>query len=247
MIAPHWTQFDGAAHLHHPSSPALDLVDLRRAHPRPQLGQLARHLVCTRMWLGWSSRVRFPERKTDESLSNVSLPSGAGYDGARSADEDRLLGIALGGPVAAAGSCPAVTVAAPGQRRRARTRAPNDWPHVPHRGAGRSRRTTTAAPRRSAAQPAAPSDAPRRLRREPPRLDRVVDPLQRRHVHEPHAVAAEQEPRRVQRRAAARRSRPRGSSSRPTRRARRRRGSRRIRGCVFSSCSRSCTDSAASR
>jgi hypothetical protein len=31
-----------------------------------------------RMWLGWSSRVRLPERKTEESLSKVSLPSGAG-------------------------------------------------------------------------------------------------------------------------------------------------------------------------
>ena len=40
-------------------------------------------LVCTRRWLGWSSRVRFPERNTDESLSNVSLPSAAGYSAAR--------------------------------------------------------------------------------------------------------------------------------------------------------------------
>ena len=35
------------------------------------------------MWLGWSSRVRFPEAKTDDSLSNVSVPSGAGYCAAR--------------------------------------------------------------------------------------------------------------------------------------------------------------------
>ena len=32
-----------------------------------------------RMWLGWSSRVRFPDAKTDESLSKVSVPSGRGY------------------------------------------------------------------------------------------------------------------------------------------------------------------------
>jgi hypothetical protein len=31
-----------------------------------------------RMWFGWSSRVRLPEAKTLDSLSNVSLPSGAG-------------------------------------------------------------------------------------------------------------------------------------------------------------------------
>ena len=40
--------------------------------------------MSTRMWLGWSSRVLFPEAKTDESLSKVSLPSGAGYEDARS-------------------------------------------------------------------------------------------------------------------------------------------------------------------
>ena len=32
------------------------------------------------MWFGWSSRVLFPDAKTDDSLSNVSFPSGAGYD-----------------------------------------------------------------------------------------------------------------------------------------------------------------------
>ena len=36
------------------------------------------------MWFGWSSRVRLPDAKTLESLSNVSFPSGAGYVLARS-------------------------------------------------------------------------------------------------------------------------------------------------------------------
>ena len=36
-----------------------------------------------RMWLGWSSRVRLPEAKTDDSLSKVSFPSGDGYRFAR--------------------------------------------------------------------------------------------------------------------------------------------------------------------
>ena len=36
--------------------------------------------VWTRMWFGWSSRVRLPDAKTLDSLSNVSFPSGAGYD-----------------------------------------------------------------------------------------------------------------------------------------------------------------------
>jgi hypothetical protein len=30
------------------------------------------------MWFGWSSRVLFPDAKTDESLSKVSVPSGVG-------------------------------------------------------------------------------------------------------------------------------------------------------------------------
>ena len=36
------------------------------------------------MWLGWSSRVLLPEANTDDSLSNVSLPSGSRIRAARS-------------------------------------------------------------------------------------------------------------------------------------------------------------------
>ena len=80
VIAPHWTQFDGRDLNGHLAVLAgLDLVDARRAHSRPELGRAPRGTaVCTRMWSGWSSRVRLPERNTDESLSNVSDPSGAG-------------------------------------------------------------------------------------------------------------------------------------------------------------------------
>src|SRR6266542_803699 len=45
---------------------------------------------------------------------------------------------------------------------------------------------------------AAPERRERRLGCEPAGLDRVVDPLQRRHVHEPRAVACDQEPRRME-------------------------------------------------
>ena len=38
------------------------------------------------MWFGWSSRVRLPDANTLDSLSNVSCPSGAGYDFARSVE-----------------------------------------------------------------------------------------------------------------------------------------------------------------
>ena len=49
-------------------------------------GQRLTHICATsfgtrrsmRMWFGWSSRVLFPDAKTDESLSNVSVPSGVG-------------------------------------------------------------------------------------------------------------------------------------------------------------------------
>ena len=78
VIAPHWTQFDGVTlDLDLARVLVADLVDLRRAHVRPQLGELARHVAsATRMWFGWSSRVLLPDAKTDESLSKVSLPSG---------------------------------------------------------------------------------------------------------------------------------------------------------------------------
>ena len=71
----------GRGHLHVHGAVAVrraDLVHLRGAHPRPRLGDVRGTLRWIRMWFGWSSRVRLPERKTDESLSNVSLPSGAG-------------------------------------------------------------------------------------------------------------------------------------------------------------------------
>src|SRR5476649_2822222 len=68
--------------------------------------------VATRIWLGWSSRVRFPDAKTLDSLSNVSLPSGAGYDFARSleinvCDASRSVGALPGG------NLPFVAVMAP--------------------------------------------------------------------------------------------------------------------------------------
>ena len=70
---------------------APELVHVRGAHVHPQLGRpRAARVVATRMWLGASSRVLLPLRKTDESLSNVSLPSGVGIARAAvGADERR--------------------------------------------------------------------------------------------------------------------------------------------------------------
>ena len=64
------------------------------------------------MWFGWSSRVLLPEAKTDESLSKVSLPSGAGYCAARSVRISVVLGVALGARQSRGGNAPRVTVAA---------------------------------------------------------------------------------------------------------------------------------------
>src|SRR5439155_1780757 len=97
VIAPHCTQFDGVTltvttSAPSPPPPPPPLLPSPPATSYTCAGHMRTHIsasvrgtsVCTRMWLGWSSRVRFPERKTDDSLSNVSLPSGAGYRDARS-------------------------------------------------------------------------------------------------------------------------------------------------------------------
>src|SRR5579884_1116850 len=80
VIAPHCTQFDGATSTVTVPSPASAPSSYTRA------GHMLTHSCATstgtvrwmRRWFGWSSRVLLPERKTDESLSKVSLPSGAG-------------------------------------------------------------------------------------------------------------------------------------------------------------------------
>jgi hypothetical protein len=79
VIAPHWTQFDGVTCTDLAGVLLADLVHVRRAQARPtSRRRRAGRGVSMRMWLGWSSRVLLPEAKTDESLSKVSLPSGAG-------------------------------------------------------------------------------------------------------------------------------------------------------------------------
>ena len=90
------------------------------------------------MWLGWSSRVRLPERKTDDSLSNVSEPSGAGYDDAPSpakisCEASDSVGLSPGG------TRPPVTVARPASAEPRQKPAPNAWRMF--RTARRSRHT----------------------------------------------------------------------------------------------------------
>src|SRR5262249_17821315 len=82
VMAPHCTQFDGATFTVTVPSPFSAPSSYTCAGQRlTQSSATSRGTVRSmRMWFGWSSRVLFPERKTDESLSKVSLPSAAGYD-----------------------------------------------------------------------------------------------------------------------------------------------------------------------
>ena len=142
------------------SAAGSDLVDLRRAHARPELGRArAAPASATRMWLGWSSRVRLPDRKTDESLSKVSSPSGAGYDRRRDPSRAALLGVALGRPVAGRQTAPASPSSSPAQRRRrARSPRPKAWRMF--RTSRRSRQTNDCAQRVVVGQPSSPSPRP---------------------------------------------------------------------------------------
>ena len=78
------------------------------------------------MWFGWSSRVLFPDANTDESLSNVSFPSGAGYDFARSVrrsscSESRSVRVFPGG------NLPREAVIAPANAPPSQNPRPNAW------------------------------------------------------------------------------------------------------------------------
>ena len=204
------------------------------------------------MWLGWSSRVLFPEAKTDESLSKVSVPSGDRVARRAVGADQVLLGVRLERRRPSAGACPNDAVVTAGERAADPEARAERRPHVPHllqvlpdealpqRVVVRSSapRRPIASPRRSAAEGG--------LGGEPARLDRVVDSFQRGHVHEAGAVAAEQQAGRVQpvrqREEAALGDRLRAPLE-PLAAVE----DLRMCGCVFSSWSRSCTESSASR
>src|ERR671936_624914 len=80
VIAPHWTQFEGVTSTP-PSTGSYTWAGHMRAHSSATSGGTSLRMT---MWFGWSSRVLLPDAKTDDSLSNVSLPSAAGYRDARS-------------------------------------------------------------------------------------------------------------------------------------------------------------------
>src|SRR5207244_1780483 len=69
VMAPHWTQFD-AVTCTAPSVHSYTCAGHIRSHMRPSSSGTR---DWTRIWLGWSSRVLFPDAKTDDSLSNVSF------------------------------------------------------------------------------------------------------------------------------------------------------------------------------
>ena len=80
VIAPHWTQFEGVSLTS--TMPSAD----GSPSSYTAAGHIATQACATsigtrsrmRMWFGWSSRLRFPETKTLDSLSKVSEPSGSG-------------------------------------------------------------------------------------------------------------------------------------------------------------------------
>src|SRR5579884_1382721 len=80
VIAPHWTQLEGATCTVTVPSSASGPSSYTCA------GHICAHRRATsrgtrrssRMWFGWSSRVLLPEAKTEDSLSKVSVPSGFG-------------------------------------------------------------------------------------------------------------------------------------------------------------------------
>ena len=78
------------------------------------------------MWFGASSRVLFPLRKTEESLSKVSLPSAAGYAAARPVV---MISWLTSGSVRAlpGGNAPRVAVIAPASAPPTQKPRPKAW------------------------------------------------------------------------------------------------------------------------
>ena len=73
VIAPHWTQFDGVTFTSTVPSPSASPTSYTCAgHIHSHISARSRGtFVWMRTWFGWSSRVRLPDAKTEESLSNV--------------------------------------------------------------------------------------------------------------------------------------------------------------------------------
>ena len=80
VIAPHWTQFDGVISTVTMPSPTSRPTSYTCAgHIHSHASATGRRTVLrTFRWFGWSSRVRLPEAKTEESLSKTYVPSGVG-------------------------------------------------------------------------------------------------------------------------------------------------------------------------
>src|SRR6266487_7045872 len=79
VIAPHCTQLDGVTWTRTLPASSAPISYTWAGHIRTHSSATSRGTrVSIRRWFGWSSRVLFPEAKTDESLSKVSFPSGTG-------------------------------------------------------------------------------------------------------------------------------------------------------------------------
>ena len=148
VIAPHWTQFDGLSSTLDQAVLAgrLDLVDLRRAHPRPQLGRaragtVGRDADVVRLV------VPRPVPREEDRRELVERERAVGRRVRRGAvgREDLLLGVALGRPVA--GGQPPLRSPSRAPRAPTRARSPRRTPAACSAPSRRSRQTNDDAQR----------------------------------------------------------------------------------------------------
>ena len=205
LIAPHWTQFDGFTSTVHRAVAVggAGLVDLRRAHVHPQVGEVARHLPLDPDVVRLVVARPVPGEEDGRELVERELAVGRRVAGRAVGPDQRALGVRLDRVVLR-------RQVALRHGHRARERAAHEEPlvedlaHVPdlvqilHHVAA-AQLLVVGLERADAARRLAALERPeRRLRRHDPGLDRVVDPLQRRHVDEARALAGEQQARRME-------------------------------------------------
>src|SRR4051794_23897978 len=178
-----------------------DLVDLRGAEVHPHLRQLARDLRLDADVVRLVVARSVARREDARELVEGDLPVGRRIRLRAVGLDQRLLRVALRALVARR---------EPSLRRshRARHRAADVEPaterlaHVPHFAQvapdERVAQRLVVGREDGALRAAALERPPRRLGGESPRLDRVVDALERRHIHETDTVARQQEARRVE-------------------------------------------------
>ena len=152
VMAPHWTQFEGVTSTECRLRRRLGLVDLRGAHPRPQLGERARHLRLHANVVRLVVARAVAREEDRRELVERQLAVGRRIRRGAVGREELLVRIALGRPVARAAAGRRSTVASAGAKdpRQNPARRPGA---CCARHAARARRTTRAARRRTTRAP----------------------------------------------------------------------------------------------